>query len=414
MTQEGFRPGLPHRLWRLLPARQRRHLASAATALLAPRIGRGSPPARMGIAVAGELSRVSGLGEGARLMLRALEHAGVAHWALDVGGHLPASGTAAANNPLPPEGVPLVMHVNAPLLPLVLLRQPRGLTRGRRVIGYWSWELPDIPPEWRAGARFAHEVWVPSAFTAAAIAPLLPGKVRVVPHPLAVAPPMPLALGRAAFGLPEDAVVILVSMNLASSFERKNPLAAIAAFRAAFGDRRDRILLLKITNPDHFPADFARIAAAAAAQGGNIRIDTREWPAGESHALTAAADIVLSLHRSEGFGLVLAEAMLLGKPVIATGWSGNMTFMDAGSAALVRHRLIAAHDPRLVYHGSYWADPDQDEAVFHLRHLAENPAARAALGARAKAHASGLLGAGPLIAAVRALGLDVPCHASGP
>ena len=406
MTAKAFRPGLPHRLWRLLPARQRRRVIGGMAALLAPRIAHDAPRARMGLAVAGELSRISGLGEGARLMLRALEQLQVAHWALDVSGHLPAAGGTAAENPLPPDGVPLVSHVNAPLLPWVLLRLPRGLPRGRRMIGYWSWELPDAPPEWRAGARFVHEVWVPSAFTAAAIEPLLPGRVRVVPHPLAVAPPLPLALGRAAFGLSADAVVILVSMNLASSLERKNPLAAIAAFRAAFGDRRDRILLLKITNPDHFPADFARIAAAA--QAPNIRIDTQPHPAGVSHALTAAADIVLSLHRSEGFGLVLAEAMLLGKPVIATGWSGNMTFMDTRSAALVRHRLIPVHDPRQVYHGSYWAEPDQDEAVFHLRRLADDAGARAALGARARSHASEQLSAAPLAAALQALGLAVP------
>lgn len=200
MTAKAFRPGLPHRLWRLLPARQRRRVIGGMAALLAPRIAHDAPRARVGLAVAGELSRISGLGEGARLMLRALEQLHVTHWALDVSGHLPAAGGTAAENPLPPDGVPLVSHVNAPLLPWVLLRQPRGLPRGRRMIGYWSWELPDAPPEWRAGARFVHEVWVPSAFTAAAIEPLLPGRVRVVPHPLAVAPPLPLALDRAAFG----------------------------------------------------------------------------------------------------------------------------------------------------------------------------------------------------------------------
>ena len=215
----------------------------------------------------------------------------------------------------------------------------------------------------------------------------------MVPFPLAVVPPMPPVRDRASFRLPQDAIVVLVSLNLASSFERKNPLAAIAAFRAAFGKRLDRILVLKIGNPDHFPADFIRIVDAA---GGalNIRFDIRSYPAAGSLALTAAADIVMSLHRAEGFGLVLAEAMLLGKPVIATGWSGNMGFMDADSAALVGYRLVPVEDPRQVYRDWYWAEPDVDEAVAHLRRLAEDAEARAALGARGKALASERLGIG--------------------
>jgi glycosyltransferase involved in cell wall biosynthesis len=373
-------------------------------ALLAPRIERQPPPGRGGIVVAGELSRFSGLGEGARLMRSGLDALGVPNWAVDVSDHLPAgaSGAPVDASVSPPAGMPLVIHVNAPLLPVVLLRLRRDFCRGRRVIGFWNWELPDLPSDWRAGARFVHEVWVPSAFTAKAVEKLLPGKVRVVPFPLAVAPRLPLTRDRAAFGLPETAIVVLVSMNLASSLERKNPMAAIAAFRAAFGDRMDRVLLLKIGNPDHSPEDFARIVAAVG-DASNICIDTRSYPAADVHSLTASADIILSLHRAEGFGLVLAEAMLLGKPVIATGWSGNMEFMDEKSAALVGYRMVPVSDPRQVYHDSVWAEPDQAEAASHLRRLADDAEARAALGARGEAYARVRLAAEPLAAAVRSL-----------
>jgi glycosyltransferase involved in cell wall biosynthesis len=387
------------RFVRLFPARSRRRAFTEATSLVAPRPDRAPPPALHGVAVAGDLGGITGLGEGARLMLRGLRALGLADWPLDVMG---------SHGALPPPGVPIVLHVNAPVLAYTLLRQRRDLLRGRRVVGYWAWELPTMPPDWRAGLRFVHEIWVPSRFVAAAIETIAPGRVRVVPPPLGLLPPVPAPLNRAAFSLPAAAVIVLVAFNLASSFERKHPLASIAAFRAAFGDRKDRLLLLKVGNPDHFPRDFAAIQAAVAGVP-NIRIETRVLPAADHAALMAACDIVLSLHRSEGLGLVPAEAMLLGKPVIATGWSGNMEFMDAGSAALVGYRLVPARDPRHVYDvpGAVWAEPDVAQAMAQLRRLADDAGERVALGARARQFVTARLGADKLADAVRGIGLKV-------
>ena len=197
---------------------------------------------------------------------------------------------------------------------------------------------------------------------------------------------------------------MLTSFNLASSFERKNPLGAIAAFREAFGDRIDRILVLKVSNRDHAPEDFARLETAIAGAP-NIRLETRTLPRGDSLALTAAADIVLSLHRSEGFGLVPAEAMLLGRPVIATGWSGNLDFMDDHSAALIRYRLVPTRDARGVYEveNAAWAEPDVDHAAEWLGRLADDPPARVALGEAGRTMAQARLGTGPLAEAVASL-----------
>jgi glycosyltransferase involved in cell wall biosynthesis len=386
-------------LYRLFPARPRRHLLTKVTAVIAPRPDPEPPPGKHGLAVAGELSQATGLGEGARLMLRGLQCCGVQVWPLDLIG---------PSGDLPPPGVPLVIHVNAPMLPYALLRLPRALVRGRRIIGYWAWELPIVPRDWQAGLRFVHEIWVPSRFTAAAIETIAPGRVRVVPPALGMLPPARAALDRSAFGLPDTAVIVLTSFNLASSFERKNPLAAIAAFRAAFGDRKDRLLLLKIGNPDHFPHDFAVLRSVVAASS-NIRIDTSALPAEDHAALIAACDIVLSLHRAEGLGLVPAEAMQLGKPVIATGWSGNMDFMDHANAALVGYRLVTPHDARHVYDvdGAVWAEPDQREAVAQLRRLADDAAERAALGARARRSVMARLDAGPLANALHGIGLPM-------
>ena len=384
-----------HRLWRLLPAAARRRALTAAAAALAPRPDQPPPEARLGIAVGGELDRASGLGEGARLMLHGLDALGVPNWALRPG-------------VVPPAGVPLVLHVNAPEMPLALLRHGRALLRGRRVIGYWAWELPVVPESWQAGLPLVHEVWVPSRFTAAALEPLLPGCVRLVPHPLAAHPPAPSQLGRAELGLPADAVVTLVSFNLASSFERKNPLGAVAAHRQAFGTRADRILLMRVGNPHHFPADFARLQAAVADLP-NVRLDTRTLPAADNHAAAAACDIVLSLHRSEGFGLVPAEAMLQGVPVVATDWSATQDFMDASCAAMVPARLVPARDPRGVFEapGAVWAEPDVAAAAAHLVRLADDPGLRRRLGLAGQRMARERLGLGPLAAAVRSLGL--PC-----
>ena len=300
----------------------------------------------------------------------------------------------------PPPDVPLVLHVNAPMLPLALLRLPAAVTRNRPVIGYWAWEMPAVPPEWRPALACVSEIWVPSRFTAAALEPLLPGRVRVVPPPLALVPPVASAMDRAAFGLPADAVVVLVSFNLASSFARKNPFAAIAAFREAFGDRPDRILVLKVSHPDHAPADFAKLEQMARAP--NMRLETRVLPPDDRHALTACADIVLSLHRGEGFGLVLAEAMLLGKTVIATGWSGNTDFMDRSNAALVGYRLVPARDDRSVYRG-LWAEPDVAEAAAMLRMLADDPGQRKVLGERARVSALARLDGHELVASLGGL-----------
>jgi glycosyltransferase involved in cell wall biosynthesis len=247
---------------------------------------------------------------------------------------------------------------------------------------------------------------VPSRFTAAAIEKLMPGRVRIVPYCVAARPPAPSRLDRAAFGLPPGAVVVLVSFSLASSFVRKNPLAAIAAFRAAFGDRPDRILVIKAGHAAAYPADMALMQAAAAGAA-NIRFETRTLPPADNHALIAAADIVLSLHRSEGFGLVLAEAMLLNRATVATNWSGNTDFMDASCAALVPYRLIPAVDPRGVFQaaGAVWADADPAAAAAQLVRLAEDPAGRATLAAAGQAMALQRLGTGPLAAALDAIGL---------
>ena len=400
-----------HRLWRRFPPEARRRLLASLAARLAPRPDRRPPPHCQGVIVGGEVGRASGLGEAARIMHRALERIGVPAVAIQAGLEVPGESAERARPAMAdlPAGSALLLHVNAPVLPAALLRLPRSLVRGRRVIGYWAWELQTVPSSWAPAVSCVHEVWAPSRFTADALETLLPGRVRVVPIPLALSPPVPAPLGRAAFGLPEAAVVVLVSFSVASAFERKNPLGAIVAFRKAFGNRPDRIMLIKAGHAGHYPADMQRLREAIDGCD-NIRIETRMLAEAEMHALTRTADIVLSLHRSEGFGLVPAQAMMLGRAVVATDWSATAEFLDDTCGIPVACRLVEARDPRGVFQapGAVWADADTDAAAQALRRLAEAPELRRALGERARQVAGERFGVDALRQALVAIGYAGP------
>ena len=229
--------------------------------------------------------------------------------------------------------------------------------------------------------RYLHEIWVPSTFTRDAVAAATDKPVHVVPHPLPPTTATPNMRGK--FGLPEQALVVLNVFHLGSAFARKNPLAAVAAFRKAFGERADRVLAIKLI--DNGAAGARRELNAAIAGAGNIRLIEGMLPEADMAGLMAAADIVISLHRSEGFGLVPAQAMALGKPVIATGWSGNLDFMNKNNSALVSYSLIPVRDPEGAFQGDdqKWADANVDEAAEWLRRLAGDADLRARLGAAA-------------------------------
>jgi glycosyltransferase involved in cell wall biosynthesis len=379
----GERLTMKHRLWRLLPAQSRRLALRRAAGWLAPKADAGAPEKSNGVVVAGELDQATGMGEAARLYQAGCEALNMLRGAVTVkvGG--------VFNTAELPADAALLLAVNAPSIPLMLARAPRGLLRGRRVIGAWAWELPVLAREWDVGKNYVNEIWACSEFAAGAFETLMPGRVRVVPYPLALVARPRVTASRADFGLPKDAVVTSVIFSLGSSFTRKNPLAAVAAFGQAFGSRADQVLVVKISGEAAFPAAAAAVRAAASAAN-NIRVFSGSWAPERVEALLAVTDIVLSLHRSEGFGLVPAQAMILGIPVVATGWSGNMQFMDEQSAALVGYGLIPMVDPSGVYGkipGAMWAEPDIGHAAALLRRLGDDPAWRAELGQRGKAKA---------------------------
>lgn len=336
------------------------------------------------LGIAGLFGTASGIGEGARLAYTALDQAGYAPTAFNLS---PAFGqtelpTGAERRALVAGEGSLIVHHNGPFLPHALWALGRARVRGRRIIGYWAWELPRLPQDWQPSLRYAHEIWVPSNFTRDAVAAATDKPVHVVPHPL---PPMAATPDmRTRLGLPADALMVLNVVHLGSAFARKNPLAAITAFRRAFGDTPNRILVIKLIAGG--ATAWAQHALQEAIAGsGNIRLIEGMLPEADMMGLMAAADIVISLHRSEGFGLVPAQAMALGKPVIATAWSGNMQFMSKRNSALVSYSLIPVDDPDGFFgaDGQMWANADVDEAAQWLRRLASDAGLRAKLGAAA-------------------------------
>jgi glycosyltransferase involved in cell wall biosynthesis len=393
---------LSHTLWRQLPQDFRRRSMSGLAASFARKPDRPGPATSNGIVVAGDIDGANGLAESARIIHGVIAAHGMARGMVPLG--LP-SVVPSVQRELP-KGAALLAVLNAPFLPVGLLRHRRDFIAGRRVIGMWAWELPVLPADWRYGAQFVHEIWAPSQFTADAVEGLAPGRVRVVPYPLAALPEMALHGDRASFGLPPEALVVLTIFNLASSMARKNPLGNIAAFKAAFGAREACLFVLKISGAERYPQDLA-IIEAAIADAPNIRLISETLPEPQLRGLIAASDIVMSLHRSEGFGLVPATAMLLGRPVVATGWSGNLTFMTSETSGLVSYRMVPVIDPRGNYdlRGAVWAQPDVEDAASWLRRLGDDPGLRKTMGEAGRAYARKTLGAGPVLHALAANGI---------
>ena len=373
-----------HSAWRMIPRDFRQRILLDGAPIIAPR-PTANPKGGMPIGIAGWFSSASGLGEGARLGYRALDAYGLEPSGYDLSSAFAQNDLVEAINlrPLVPgtEGS-LIVHINSPSLPYAMCALGRARIQGRRIIGYWAWELPRISETWRQGFKFVHEVWVPSHFTRGAIVDATDLPVHVVPHPL---PELtPVSSRREDFGLPADALIVLNAFHLGSNFTRKNPIAAINAFRKAFGDRADRVLAIKINDPGSVP--WARRELDIAIAGAkNIRLIDRTLSSEEMNGLMALSDIIISTHRSEGFGLIAAEGMRLGKPVIATGWSGNLDFMNDQNSALLPYRLVPVDDRDNVFDdkNQKWADPDVDAAASWLTRLADDEALRHRLGARA-------------------------------
>ena len=388
---------LAQRLWRLLPTDGRRALFRAfrtclhivgqvGQILLLAQPQTRTKPGSSGVCfIVGLFDTPCGLGRAAYLNALALQQAGyrvelfdwrpsprrLVHWRT-----LPA--------PQPSDEVDLVIiHLNPPDASRALNMFQRSHRSTQRRIAFWVWETSYAPWIWRLHALAFDEVWAPSAFAAQSLRGVA-RPLRVVPHPCALVCQQAgegRLSARLKLGLPSDTFVTGFAFDMRSGFERKNPLGLIEAFTRAFPDPGPARLVIRVSGRQ-FASDLWRRLEDATERTPSIVLLDED---ASMESLYSACDVYASLHRCEGYGLTLAEAMLRGLPVVATGWSGNLEFMTCATSVLVPFRLVRVRDPQRLYGGkSLWAEPDLDMAATALIALAGDPDLRANLGRLAR------------------------------
>jgi glycosyltransferase involved in cell wall biosynthesis len=337
----------------------------------------------LGVNVAGYFQSELGVGEAARRVVDALDAAQVpllmvqgptqppSRRAHDAG----STSTEAAAFPLN------LVCVNADGLPRFAREAGADFFAGRTTIGLWWWELPDFPEQYQEAFSHVDEVWVGTRHVQDALSRVSP--VPVVRMPMPVLTPHPPRLSRSALGLPEG-FLVLFAFDHNSVMERKNPAGLIEAFSRAFPVDSGASLVIKTINGDRHPAAHRQLLALGGDRT-DIHVMDGYVSAERRDAMIASCDVYASLHRAEGFGLTLAEAMALGRPVVATNWSGNTDFMRPETSWLVPFAMTDVGPGNFPYDAAgRWADPDLDAAAAALSEIRADPdtaADRAAAGA---------------------------------
>jgi glycosyltransferase involved in cell wall biosynthesis len=229
----------------------------------------------------------------------------------------------------------------------------------------------NFPKEWLSAFDIFDEIWVGSSYGAEAISALSPIPVIKINPSLSLPQP---STSREELELPKDKFIFLFIFDFTSIFERKNPLATIEAFKKAFNsnNNEDVLLIIKFKNAEHFPTQRDKLLSAIGSEP-SIKVIDSFLTKDALYGLIYSCDCYVSLHRSEGFGLTMAEAMFYGKPVIATGYSSNLEFMNVGNSFLVKYNLIKLTEDFGPYKkGNIWADPDVDHAAQLMRYVFEN------------------------------------------
>jgi glycosyltransferase involved in cell wall biosynthesis len=340
--------------------------------------------ARPGVNLVGYFDAESGMGEVARALGCGLASASIRFEPHNVGLNVHSRredesdyGDGVADFPYDVN----LFCINADQAPQVMKHLGREVRKGRRNVGYWLWELSTFPEKYVDAFEYFDEIWTPSAHCVEAIAAVSSVPVRRVPLPVCV--PNTVSYGRGHFGIPEPEFALLFAFDFLSFWERKNPLAVIRAFQRAFLSDESARLVLKSSNSSFDPEGRARIATAI--DGARVTWIDETLSRQEVNDLFRVCDGYVSLHHAESFGLTIAEAMALGKPVIATTYSGNVDFFNLNNGWPVRYELVELkRDVGPYPAGAVWADPDIDHAAKQMRSVYEDPKDREVRTRRAR------------------------------
>ena len=246
-------------------------------------------------------------------------------------------------------------------------------------IGAWPWELPHWPSAFGKVHQMVDEIWAQSRFVQTVYSRL--GDTPVYHMPMAVEVPTPANPSRERFGLPSNEFLFYLMFDGNSWLSRKNPLAGVQAFKQAFGERSPGVgLVIKAMNVrDEDPV--WRAVCDVAARDSRIHIVSDRLSRQDSIDFMACCDAYISLHRSEGFGRVIAEAMALGQPVVVTNFSGNVDFCESDTAFLVDGELIPLRAGEYLFaEGQYWCDPDVSIAAEQLKRMIDDASLRDRIG----------------------------------
>ena len=359
-------------LWQHCPL----FVRQAIIATLSWKIGKHDPQApRQPIYVLGAFASSSGLGESARLYARARQREGkevicldityAMHQRSDFPQGLDGVFSFDERNCLERPGT-IVVHANPPQFQLALMKLGKKFLHNKSIIGYWAWEVEALPSIWIQGLRFLDAVEVPSHFVQHAIQQYTNQLVLVVPHDV------PLPVRRKTEFMQDGILRCLYSFDVSSGLSRKNPEAVLRAFAKAFPHGEAK-LTFKISSANAAPKVMDALQKLCH-QIPNVQIITEVLDREKMSMLYLHHDVYLSLHRSEGYGLTIREAMLHGLYVVATGWSGNMDFMYGERTHAVPFTLIPICENRGPLKGikGMWADADVVAAARILRNLHDN------------------------------------------
>ncbi len=324
----------------------------------------------LGINIAGYINGEFGVGEGVRANIRAVEAANIPFSINNFtrSPHRNQDTTYQKFSPDNPYPINLI-QVNADEVNTFLKHSGSSYFQNRYNIGFWAWEIPEFPQKWQPVFDNFHEIWTYSNYCAETISLVSPIPVIKIMPSIELPPSY---LNRQSLGLPENKFIFLFIFDFSSLIERKNPLGAIQAFKQAFGEDEHVLLILKSSNSAKNVQDLALLKSAIG-NSPNIQHLDGYLSKTEINGLLYNCDCYLSLHRCEGFGLTMAEAMFYGKPVIATGYSSNTEFMNVGNSFLVKYKLIPLDADYGPYKkGNIWAEPDTEHAAYFMRQVFHN------------------------------------------